>query len=206
MSATPAIDAVRSFPHGTVVSRLGRLGPAVDAAARRAIACAWLEELVEANGLFTWRGIDARPGRKPHLRGTGPGDVSISHSGDLLFVAASTTRGVGADIEVEPFDAFSRATLVSRMCTPDELRLSSRVDGVRRLRLLADLWTAKEATVKATGEGLARDFRTFSAPAARTPATSGPIACIAVLGPRGRMVRFRPDTRGIAPVATESAA
>lgn len=202
----PAIDAAWASPHGKVVSRLGRLRPSVDAAARRAIACAWLEQLVEENDLFSWPGIDATPGRKPRLRRAGLGDVSISHSADLLFVAASAAPGVGADIEAEPFEAFSSATLVPRMCTTAELELSTTMTGAGRLRLLADIWTAKEAAVKATGEGLARDFRTFSASAARTRPTRGPIACIAVVGPDGRMSWHRPDTGTVAVAAAGAAA
>jgi 4'-phosphopantetheinyl transferase len=177
----------------------------VDAAARRAIACAWLEQLVEESRLFAWPGIDARPGEKPRLRGSGLGDVSISHSGDLLFVAATTARGVGVDIEAEPFEAFSSANLVSRMCTPTELQLIAAVTGLERVRWLADVWTSKEATVKASGHGIARDFRSFPASAAPTSSASGPISCIAVVGPGGQTAWHRPDSSALPPAGEVAA-
>ena len=58
-----------------------------------------------------------------------------------------------------------RAALAARICTPEELVFAApggRFDSLRFLQL----WTAKEAWVKYTGEGLGVDFRTLPAAAA----------------------------------------
>lgn len=76
---------------------------------------------------------------------------------------------MGADVERAPFGAFRSAALVRRMCSSDE---RARVEGVRghaRSALLAQIWTAKEAVTKATGQGLAVDFRGFDV------STAGPL-------------------------------
>lgn len=69
---------------------------------------------------------------------------------------------VGIDLEARrPV----RAALAARICTPEELVFTApggRFDSLRFLQL----WTAKEAWVKYTGEGLGVDFRTLPAAAA----------------------------------------
>jgi len=85
---------------------------------------------------------------------------NCSHSGN--FVCCAVHGGpVGIDLEVRrPV----RAALAARICTPEELVFTApggRFDSLRFLQL----WTAKEAWVKYTGEGLGVDFRTLPAAA-----------------------------------------
>lgn len=126
------------------------------------VARRWLEELVETHRLFAWRGLAAPArGGKPHLRGAPDADASISHRGGALLVAVGRGAGIGVDVEPAPFGAFDSRALLRRMCTADELErlLGAPADEVTRAA--AALWTAKEAAVKATGRGLAHDFRSF---------------------------------------------
>ena len=58
-----------------------------------------------------------------------------------------------------------RAALAARICTPEELVFTAPGGRFDPLRFL-QLWTAKEAWVKYTGEGLGVDFRTLPAAAA----------------------------------------
>lgn len=124
-----------------------------------AIGYAWVEEIVRVRRLFPWRGVEWAAGAKPRFIGDAPADFSISHSGGWVLVAVGGGNGIGADVESAPFDAFESRSLVRRMCTPRELADAPR-DCDRRRLALAARWTAKEATLKATGEGLARDPRT----------------------------------------------
>lgn len=96
---------------------------------------------------------------KPYVPG-GPA-FNCSHSGS--FVCCAVHGGpVGIDLEARrPV----RAALAARICTPEELVFTApggRFDSLRFLQL----WTAKEAWVKYTGEGLGVDFRTLPAAAA----------------------------------------
>ncbi|MFF2370993.1 4'-phosphopantetheinyl transferase family protein [Agromyces sp. NPDC058110] len=121
----------------------------------------WAEALVRERLDGRWPGFRAdHPGRKPRLLGDHGLDVSISHSGTTMLVAVSRGAPVGVDIEVAPFEAFARPQLVRRMCSAAELEVFASVpDGPIRRRALARAWTVKEATLKASGIGLAQDPR-----------------------------------------------
>ena len=85
---------------------------------------------------------------------------NCSHSGN--FVCCAVHGGpVGIDLEARrPV----RAALAARICTPEELVFAAPGGVFDPLRFL-QLWTAKEAWVKYTGEGLGVDFRTLPAAA-----------------------------------------
>ncbi len=92
------------------------------------------------------------PWGKPGLRGC-PLRFNVSHSGGAALLAVAWRREVGVDIEE-----------VSRALSPEELApqvLSSREQAwlrdqepEQRGAAFLTLWTAKEAYVKATGQGL----------------------------------------------------
>jgi 4'-phosphopantetheinyl transferase len=135
-----------------------------------------VEHLVKDHALFPWRGIDAAPpGEKPRFTGAPDADFSISHSGRAVLVAVAEGRGVGVDVEAAPFRAFDSSALRARMCSDPELRRLREVQPDAQPATLAAWWTAKEAAVKASGRGLAEDFRTFEIIPAPSPA-DGPVA------------------------------
>lgn len=127
-----------------------------------ATAREWLEQLVGSSRLFTWRGLTAeRSTGRPLPIGAPRAAVSISHSGSLVLVGACLEARLGVDIESPPFDAFVSPHLIRRMCTPAESAAAASLADDDRLRYLARVWTTKEAFAKATGAGLATDFRTL---------------------------------------------
>ncbi|MGH9152825.1 MAG: 4'-phosphopantetheinyl transferase family protein, partial [Acidimicrobiales bacterium] len=94
---------------------------------------------------------------KPHLPAGGPPRFNVSHSGELV-VAAVAPFEVGVD--VEHARAGRRwADVVALACAPEEVEALAARPGDEREDGLLALWTAKEAYLKATGEGLAVDPR-----------------------------------------------
>lgn len=159
-----------------------RLGRAPDA---RGAAHAWVEDIVRRETPWPWRGIArTNPRAKPRLAGDTDLDFSLSHSGEFVLVAVAQGVAIGADIETAPFRAFGSAALRRRMLAPAEEHLGDAPDDPSARAALARVWTAKEAFVKATGEGLSRDFRTFRAPhgsSVRTTPDAAAIACLCAL-------------------------
>ncbi len=92
---------------------------------------------------------------KPHGRPKVPGAplmLSISHSGDLIGVAATAGTPVGLDVET----ATRRAedSLMEYALTPAELAAISGLSDEQRATAFFTYWTRKEAVMKATGKGL----------------------------------------------------
>ncbi|MFC3452291.1 4'-phosphopantetheinyl transferase family protein [Amycolatopsis speibonae] len=92
---------------------------------------------------------------KPHGRPRVPGAalmLSISHSGDLIGVAATAGTPVGLDVET----ATRRAedSLMEYALTPTEQAAISGLLAEQRATAFFTYWTRKEAVMKATGKGL----------------------------------------------------
>ena len=174
-----------------------------DRPAASRLARAWVGELVREHGLFSWTGIEpARSGVKPRFAGDPDADFSMSYSGRAVMVAVGTGSGVGVDVEAAPFRALHSDALLRRMCSAREADLARVMAPDDRAGHLAQLWTAKEAAVKASGSGLAHDFRTFEFDLPpHTPATVGHRAPRTDSRLRRRRLahrdsgRPRPDTR-----------
>jgi 4'-phosphopantetheinyl transferase len=77
-------------------------------------------------------------------------EVSVSHTGRYVAVAITRAGPVGVDVETVP-DAYGE--LLTWACTARE------VAGVGDATDFAQMWTRKEAVLKATGTGLRRDPR-----------------------------------------------
>jgi 4'-phosphopantetheinyl transferase len=135
-----------------------RLGQA-QARARFIIARAALRALLGA-----WLGrapsrirFDVGPHGKPALRaraGDAPLHFSVSHSGSLALLAISADGPVGVDVERER-DLPNALPLAERFFSPAERREVRAERPAERSRLFLSLWTAKEAVLKARGDGLA---------------------------------------------------
>ncbi|WP_037317751.1 4'-phosphopantetheinyl transferase family protein [Amycolatopsis orientalis] len=92
---------------------------------------------------------------KPHGRPRVPGAplmLSISHSGDLIGVAATAGTPVGLDVET----ATRRAddSLIEYALSPAEQAAVSGLLAEQRTTAFFTYWTRKEAVMKATGKGL----------------------------------------------------
>lgn len=98
----------------------------------------------------------ARPHGKVRVLGPQTGwELSVSHSGDLVGVAASTVAPVGLDVEeLRPVEVESMAPLV--------LTESERLECGAATTDFLRYWTRKEAVVKSTGDGLRRPLSLVS--------------------------------------------
>jgi len=93
-----------------------------------------------------------KPHGKPRIRG-GDLELSVSHSGDLIAVAAARVTPVGVDVERRRDRPGGQEALERYVLSEDE----REAFGGGRAFLVA--WTRKEAVTKATGDGLRVSFR-----------------------------------------------
>jgi 4'-phosphopantetheinyl transferase len=92
---------------------------------------------------------------KPHGRPRVPGAdlmLSISHSGDLIGVAATDGTPVGLDVETAKRRADS--SLIEYALSPAEQKVLEGLSEDERATAFFTYWTRKEAVMKATGKGL----------------------------------------------------
>jgi 4'-phosphopantetheinyl transferase len=130
-----------------------------DARARFVVARAALRALL---GAYLGRPprrieIDPGPDGKPALRaraGAVPLHFSVSHSGSLALLAFSSDGPVGVDVEWER-ELPNALPLAERFFSPRERRAVQAARSAERSRVFLSVWTAKEAVLKARGDGLA---------------------------------------------------
>ncbi len=122
---------------------------------------------------------------KPFLDG-GPW-FSLSHSGDHALLAVSAGAPVGADLE-RVREGLAEAPSAERYFSEPERTELQSLEGSQRVQRFFQLWTLKEAYLKATGEGVA-GTRLGALPAGgwvseRPPAPEGYAAAVVVLAER----------------------
>lgn len=96
--------------------------------------------------------LDTGEHGKPCLAG-GPG-FNLSHSGNAAVVALAAGLELGVDLE-RPGRRRPHAELARRFFCPREADAVAAAEGAAREALFLQLWTAKEAVLKALGRGLA---------------------------------------------------
>lgn len=133
--------------------------------------------------------LAARDGGKPFVDGH---DISfnLSHSGARAVVAITRGSEVGIDLEtVERFDRIEdELDGLARSClTAEEQVALAALPSDRRVRRFLAYWTAKEARMKLTGEGMALEPRAISLKLSR----GRPVGYLRPRGPRTRL-RFIP--------------
>lgn len=122
-----------------------------DDARRWTAARGWLRHVLgEALGVAPAAvPIPTGPG-KPRVEGV---CFNLAHAGELAVIAVADHE-VGIDIE--PLDAGPAALeAASVACTPEESAFLARLPPEEAAPVFLSWWTAKEAYLKATGEGLA---------------------------------------------------
>lgn len=133
-------------------ARAGRFARAEDAR-RYSVAHGWLRHVLGAAcGLAPADvRLTAGPG-KPRLQGPSRLHFNLSYAADLALVAVAD-REVGVD--VEPLDRGPAALeALDVACSPAEADALGALAPAGRAVAFLELWTAKEAYLKATGTGL----------------------------------------------------
>ena len=90
---------------------------------------------------------------------------NVSHSGRHGLIALAPEGRIGVDVE-ERSERRDIDGDIRLLFAPEERARLNKADGQRRLELFWSLWTMKEALVKASGTGLARDTTSFTIPPA----------------------------------------
>lgn len=96
--------------------------------------------------------LSRAPDGQPQLPGTGLA-TSLSHSGTMVAVAIARGRAVGVDIEGFP-PRSNLHDIAGVLCTAAEAAAMAALEGEAHTRALLELWTRKEALLKAFGVGL----------------------------------------------------
>jgi 4'-phosphopantetheinyl transferase len=103
--------------------------------------------------------IVAPEGEKPFVEGA-DARFSLSHSGGLAVLAVTKGREIGIDLELPDRSGGFRDELddLARSCmTTEEVAALADLPTDVRVRRFLSFWTAKEARMKLTGEGLSLD-------------------------------------------------
>lgn len=92
---------------------------------------------------------------RPWLDGAAKGrlDFNVSHAGSYALIAIAADRRVGVDIEVQRENFDWRAMARSVLAGPEAVHIESLPES-QRLAAFFDVWTAKEALLKALGTGI----------------------------------------------------
>jgi 4'-phosphopantetheinyl transferase len=119
-------------------------------------------ELAKATGLDPAAiDLEDRAQRKPRMRPS-PGrpcpHFNLSHSGGLAVLAISWIGPVGIDVEVLDRN-LDPAQIMPFVLAPSERQALCAAAPADALRIFLAMWTAKEARMKFTGEGMALDPR-----------------------------------------------
>jgi len=95
---------------------------------------------------------------KPMLAEGAGWQFNVSHSRDLAAIAIARDAAVGVDLEfIDP--AFPSEETAPQVLTSDELRALALAPKERQPAYFFQLWTAKEALLKAAGTGFSVDPR-----------------------------------------------
>ncbi|MCG7402148.1 MULTISPECIES: 4'-phosphopantetheinyl transferase family protein [Caballeronia] len=136
-------------------ARAARFLRHADGARFGAVRCALRHLLAAETGDDPARlAFDAGDRGRPFLVHRNAPDFNVSHSGGYGLIAMSRERRVGADIEE------ARATFDWRDLAPavlgdiDRREIEALPDDAARNRAFFDCWTAKEAVLKAHGDGI----------------------------------------------------
>ena len=109
-----------------------------------------------------WR-FDKDAGGKPFLVDPGAfrASFSLSHAQGMVSCAVTTEGDVGVDLECTD-RTVNVGAIAARFFAPAEAAHLERLDGDARRSRFFDLWTLKEALVKALGTGLATSLASLA--------------------------------------------
>ena len=106
--------------------------------------------------------IAVAPGGKPYVEGH-EASFNLSHSGSHAVVAIARHGDIGIDLETFDRDLEGQLDGLARMCmTDDEQHALAATPADDRIARFLSYWTAKDARMKLTGEGMALEPQTIS--------------------------------------------
>lgn len=100
---------------------------------------------------------------KPFLQNNSNVQFNCSHSEEIVVIALVRDMEIGVDIESSR-RAVNHAKLQSFLCTPAELIAFNELEETTKQEAFIELWTRKEALLKALGDGLTRPMNTLILP------------------------------------------
>jgi 4'-phosphopantetheinyl transferase len=107
--------------------------------------------------------FDKTPSGKPFLRNAGDSAPSFSLSHTRGMVACAVTAGADVGVDVECVDRdVNTAEIAARFFAPAEAAHLMRLGAEARRDRFFDLWTLKEALVKALGVGMATSLASLA--------------------------------------------
>lgn len=136
---------------------------------------------------------------------------NLSHTKGLVVLAVSGLAEIGVDVEHTGRALSSAASLSAAYFSPSEQALLAQAaDDGTRTRLFFDLWTLKEAYIKARGLGLALalDSFAFQVPAHDDDGRATSLVCSPRCGDQGerwQFFRLRPTAEHVVAVAVAAA-
>ncbi len=159
-----AIDAavsVLSDDERTQFERFHSARDARDYAAAHALLRTSLSRYAD-RGPSRWR-FDRTPPGKPFLieEDGFSASFSLSHTHGMVACALTAAAALGVDVECIDRKVDS-ADIAARFFAPAEAAHLAQLDGEVRRERFFDLWTLKEALVKALGVGLAESLNRFA--------------------------------------------
>ncbi len=104
--------------------------------------------------------FDHNENGKPFLDGSKL-NFNVSHSRDRLLIAVTAGRAVGVDIEFRR-DEIQMDSIADRWFAPEERAFFQGSE--KPQETFFELWSKKEAYVKALGEGIFRELNSFAVP------------------------------------------
>jgi 4'-phosphopantetheinyl transferase len=145
---------------------------------------------------------NGKPAFAPDFAGAGI-HFNLAHTEDLALIAVTRIGQIGVDVEcvrpVKDVDA-----LVARFFSERENKLFQKVPDEQKPAAFFNLWTRKEAMLKATGEGITRSLSLVEVSfLAGEPARLLAIANDAAAGERWKMWELEPASGFTGAVAIE---
>ncbi len=113
--------------------------------------------------------FELNPNGKPFLPGS-PLRFNLSHSRDRLLIAVTTGRAVGIDIEFRRSN-INMAAIAERWFSDEERQYFQTAKTAETA--FYDIWTKKEAFVKAQGRGIFQGISEFTVPLGTGPNVPG---------------------------------
>ena len=98
---------------------------------------------------------------KPFLKDCKDIFFNISHSGNRVALAFVKEKKIGVDIErMNSLDDYSQIAK-NFFLPPESERICAQTDAAKGMEKFYEIWTVKEAFVKALGHGLSRSLKSF---------------------------------------------